>query len=89
MTNACHKKCVVPKYKDSELTKGIFFIYSSEFIIKLSYLGESICIDRCVAKYMEVHDRIGKQLTSMTLQQQPALQDQQTTDPSRAVGSFK
>ena len=37
MTTACHQKCVKPKYKDSELTKG-----------------ESICIDRCVAKYMEV-----------------------------------
>lgn len=72
MTTACHKKCVKPKYKDSELSKG-----------------ESICIDRCVAKYMEVHDRIGKQLTSMTLQQQPGLQNQQAVDPSQAVGTYK
>ena len=28
--------------------------------------GEAICLDRCVAKFMEVHDRIGKKLmTSM------------------------
>lgn len=37
MTTTCHKKCVIPRYKDSELSKG-----------------ESICIDRCVAKYMDV-----------------------------------
>ncbi|CAF3639476.1 unnamed protein product, partial [Rotaria sp. Silwood2] len=24
MTTACHKKCVIPRYKDSELTKGRF-----------------------------------------------------------------
>jgi import inner membrane translocase subunit TIM10 len=71
MTTACHKKCVVPRYKDSELSKG-----------------ESVCIDRCVAKYMEVHDRIGKQLTTLTLQQQPTLQNQQINDPSRVVGSY-
>lgn len=28
--------------------------------------GESVCIDRCVAKYMDVHDRIGKKLTAMS-----------------------
>ncbi|CAF1292145.1 unnamed protein product [Adineta steineri] len=72
MTTACHKKCVIPRYKESELSKG-----------------ESVCIDRCVAKYMEVHDRIGKQLTSMTLQQQPTLQAQQENDPSRVVGSYQ
>ncbi|CAF3069045.1 unnamed protein product [Rotaria socialis] len=72
MTTTCHKKCVTPRYKDSELTKG-----------------ESVCIDRCVAKYMDVHDRIGKHLTSMTLQQQPALQNQAASDPSQAVGSYK
>ncbi|XP_067936142.1 mitochondrial import inner membrane translocase subunit Tim10-like [Watersipora subatra] len=49
MTAACQKKCVPPKYNDSELTKG-----------------ESVCIDRCVAKFMDVHDRIGKKLTAMS-----------------------
>ena len=38
---------------------------------------------------LKVHDRIGKQLTSMTLQQQPALQNPEESDPSRAVGSYK
>jgi hypothetical protein len=39
--------------------------------------------------FIKVHDRIGKQLTSMTLQQQPSLQNQQANDPSRVVGSYK
>uniref|UniRef100_A0A914DQE2 Mitochondrial import inner membrane translocase subunit n=1 Tax=Acrobeloides nanus TaxID=290746 RepID=A0A914DQE2_9BILA len=36
--------------------------------------GESVCLDRCVAKYLEVHDRLGKVLTSMTQQDEKALQ---------------
>eukprot|EP00127_Corallochytrium_limacisporum_P000607 Clim_evm6s22 gene=Clim_evmTU6s22 len=31
--------------------------------------GESVCIDRCVAKYMEAHDKIGKLLQEMNAQQ--------------------
>ena len=42
-----------------------------------------------LGNFLQVHDRIGKQLTSMTLQQQPSLQNQQTADPSRVVGSYK
>ena len=34
--------------------------------------GEAICVDRCVGKFMEVHDRIGKKLTSMYTQDQAA-----------------
>lgn len=34
--------------------------------------GEAICVDRCVGKFMEVHDRIGKKLTSMYTQDQTA-----------------
>lgn len=49
MTNACHKKCIPPKYHDSELGKG-----------------ESVCLDRCVAKYLDIHERIGKKLTAMS-----------------------
>ncbi|XP_045172016.1 mitochondrial import inner membrane translocase subunit Tim10-like [Mercenaria mercenaria] len=30
--------------------------------------GETVCVDRCVAKYMEIHDRIGKKLTQMSQQ---------------------
>ncbi|KAF7663146.1 hypothetical protein LDENG_00216920 [Lucifuga dentata] len=40
MTNACHRKCVPPHYKEAELTKG-----------------ESVCLDRCVAKYLDLHER--------------------------------
>ena len=57
MSNACQKKCVAPKYKESDLSKG-----------------ESVCLDRCVAKYMEIHVRIGKKLTSVTMAEQQRLQ---------------
>ncbi|CAO1424733.1 unnamed protein product [Diamesa hyperborea] len=30
--------------------------------------GECVCIDRCVAKYLDVHERIGKKLTAMSAQ---------------------
>uniref|UniRef100_A0A3Q2WPR5 Mitochondrial import inner membrane translocase subunit n=1 Tax=Haplochromis burtoni TaxID=8153 RepID=A0A3Q2WPR5_HAPBU len=46
MTNACHRKCVPPHYKEAELTKG-----------------ESVCLDRCVAKYLDLHERLGRKLT--------------------------
>lgn len=29
--------------------------------------GESVCLDRCVAKYLEIHDRIGKKLTQISM----------------------
>ncbi|XP_030387099.1 mitochondrial import inner membrane translocase subunit Tim10 [Scaptodrosophila lebanonensis] len=51
MTNACHKKCIPPRYVESELGKG-----------------EMVCIDRCVAKYLDIHERIGKKLTAMSMQ---------------------
>lgn len=47
--------------------------------------GEAICIDRCVAKYFEIHDRIGKKLTAMNTQQQ---QQQASADPSKSVGTY-
>ncbi|XP_015175800.1 PREDICTED: mitochondrial import inner membrane translocase subunit Tim10 [Polistes dominula] len=31
--------------------------------------GESICLDRCVAKYLDVHERVGKKLTQMSMQE--------------------
>lgn len=49
MTSACHKKCIPPKYAESDMGKG-----------------EMVCIDRCVAKYLDVHERIGKKLTAMS-----------------------
>lgn len=56
MTNACHKKCIPPRYRDSELSKG-----------------EAVCIDRCVAKYLDIHERIGKRLTNMSMQDDDAM----------------
>jgi len=53
LTNACHKKCIPPKYREADLQKG-----------------ESVCIDRCVAKYLEVHERIGKKLTEISMRDQ-------------------
>ncbi|XP_014210837.1 mitochondrial import inner membrane translocase subunit Tim10 [Copidosoma floridanum] len=32
--------------------------------------GEAVCIDRCVAKYLDVHERIGKKLTQISMQDQ-------------------
>lgn len=52
MTSACHKKCIPPKYLDSELGKG-----------------EQVCLDRCVAKYLDIHERIGKKLTALSTQE--------------------
>lgn len=28
--------------------------------------GELVCIDRCVAKYLDIHEQIGKKLTVMS-----------------------
>lgn len=30
--------------------------------------GESVCLDRCVAKYLEVHESLGKKLTEKSMQ---------------------
>lgn len=56
MTAACHRKCIPPKYGESDLGKG-----------------ESVCLDRCVAKYLDVHERIGKKLTAMSMQDEDLL----------------
>ncbi|RWS00346.1 Tim10/DDP family zinc finger protein-like protein [Dinothrombium tinctorium] len=55
MTASCHKKCIPPKYREAELSKG-----------------ESVCIDRCVAKYLDIHERIGKKLTTISMQDEEA-----------------
>lgn len=34
--------------------------------------GESVCLDRCVAKYIEIHDRVGRKLASQTMKDQEA-----------------
>ncbi|XP_076635553.1 translocase of inner membrane 10 [Colletes latitarsis] len=58
MTSACHRKCIPPKYLESELTKG-----------------ESICLDRCIAKYLDVHERIGKKFTQISMQSDNFMKD--------------
>ncbi len=39
--------------------------------------GEAICLDRCVAKFLEVHDRIGKKLTSMYMHDEAMMKQMQ------------
>ncbi|KAF7639049.1 zf-Tim10_DDP domain-containing protein [Meloidogyne graminicola] len=39
--------------------------------------GEAVCLDRCLSKYLDVHDRLGKLLMNMTQQDDKALQQQQ------------
>ena len=68
MTRACHKKCIPPKYRDSELNKG-----------------ESVCIDRCVAKYLEVHEKIGKKLTTLSMADEDAMKKLQQQDKQQDI----
>jgi len=35
--------------------------------------GEAVCIDRCVAKYWDIHERVGKKLQTMSTQDEEAL----------------
>ncbi|KAH3887242.1 hypothetical protein DPMN_011258 [Dreissena polymorpha] len=60
MSSSCQKKCIPPRYKDSELTKG-----------------ETVCIDRCVSKFLELHDLIGKKLTAMSQQDEERVRQMQ------------
>ena len=32
--------------------------------------GEAVCLDRCIAKYLDVHERIGKKLTQISMQEE-------------------
>ncbi|EYC36216.1 hypothetical protein Y032_0921g3050 [Ancylostoma ceylanicum] len=36
--------------------------------------GEAVCLDRCVAKYLDVHEKLGKRLTTMSQNDEAALQ---------------
>lgn len=40
--------------------------------------GEAVCLDRCVAKYLDVHERIGKKLTSLSMQDEDFAKKMQT-----------
>ncbi|MFH4976342.1 hypothetical protein AB6A40_003051 [Gnathostoma spinigerum] len=37
--------------------------------------GESVCLDRCVAKYLDVHEKLGRRLTTMSQGDEKALQE--------------
>uniref|UniRef100_A0A8R1TZ86 Mitochondrial import inner membrane translocase subunit n=1 Tax=Onchocerca volvulus TaxID=6282 RepID=A0A8R1TZ86_ONCVO len=39
--------------------------------------GEAVCLDRCVAKYLDVHEKLGKKLTSISQQDEKQLQQMQ------------
>ncbi|XP_070572296.1 mitochondrial import inner membrane translocase subunit Tim10-like [Ptychodera flava] len=39
--------------------------------------GESVCLDRCVAKYVEIHERIGKKLTEKSMQDEQLMKNLQ------------
>jgi len=34
--------------------------------------GEAVCLDRCVAKYLDIHEKIGKHLTQMSAEDESA-----------------
>ena len=40
--------------------------------------GESVCLDRCVAKYLDIHERIGKKLTAMSAQDEQLMTQMQS-----------
>ncbi|XP_059391916.1 mitochondrial import inner membrane translocase subunit Tim10-like [Carassius carassius] len=56
MTNACHRKCVPPHYKEAELSKG-----------------EAVCLECCVAKYLDLHERLGRKLTELSVQDEEVM----------------
>ncbi|KAK2723604.1 hypothetical protein QYM36_002071 [Artemia franciscana] len=43
--------------------------------------GEAVCIDRCVAKYLDVHERVGKKLTTLSMQDTEAMKNLQGEMP--------
>jgi import inner membrane translocase subunit TIM10 len=45
--------------------------------------GEAVCLDRCVAKYLDVHDRIGKKLTNMSVQDEQTMKKLQGQVPDK------
>ncbi|XP_033099503.1 mitochondrial import inner membrane translocase subunit Tim10-B-like [Anneissia japonica] len=39
--------------------------------------GEAVCLDRCVAKYLEIHETLGKTLTEKSVQDDAMLKKMQ------------
>jgi import inner membrane translocase subunit TIM10 len=41
--------------------------------------GEAVCLDRCVAKFLEIHDRVGRKLTQLTVQDEEMMKKMQSS----------
>lgn len=39
--------------------------------------GEAVCLDRCVAKFLDIHDRVGRKLTQLTVQDEELMKRMQ------------
>jgi import inner membrane translocase subunit TIM10 len=39
--------------------------------------GEAVCLDRCVAKFLDIHDRVGRKLTQLTVQDEEMMKRMQ------------
>lgn len=39
--------------------------------------GESVCLDRCIAKYLEIHELIGKKLTEVSQNEEESMKKMQ------------
>ncbi|MCP9257459.1 Mitochondrial import inner membrane translocase subunit Tim10 [Dirofilaria immitis] len=68
MTTACQQKCISTRYRNF----WIFNFQRGELT-----KGEAVCLDRCVAKYLDVHEKLGKKLTSISQQDEKQLQQMQ------------
>ncbi|MBZ3871294.1 Mitochondrial import inner membrane translocase subunit Tim10 [Sciurus carolinensis] len=45
--------------------------------------GESVCLDRCVSKYLDIQERMGKMLTEFSMQdEEPMKRVQQSSGPA-------
>lgn len=49
--------------------KCVLPIYGDAEIAK----GESVCIDRCVAKFLDIHEKIGKKLGELSVKDEALL----------------
>lgn len=44
--------------------------------------GESVCLDRCVAKYLDVHERVGQKLTNISQAEQEQMKTMMAEQPA-------
>lgn len=48
--------------------------------------GESVCVDRCVAKFLDIHENIGKKLTLLSKQDEELAKKLQEQAAEAGVG---